>query len=125
MSSIEELFTEIIALQRELLSTLKLEEKYFIEGKQKQAETFQEEMFSLKKQIRTLRNSLKIALSNEKSDDVGQTSLQEQHETLKKKINELTKSNKKISQSPSPLTPQPEEKQEPKKPKHLLLEDET
>ena len=123
MSSLEEILSELICTLRELLAGLKLEEKSLLAGDLKMASTFTLGHQELKKKVQTLKTQLKKMSPQICPDDLEKTTLIEQQLSLEKKIHQVTKANKKLTQNPSftSLLTQPQEI--PKTKKHLIVED--
>lgn len=124
MSGAEELLSEIIALQRELLSNLKLEEQSLLDKDAKLVSAFHGSSLEMKKKIRALKLKFKKSIDESLlTENVEYTTLKEQQESLDKKIKEMGKSNKKILSSHPTLTLLPEDKEDKKR--HLLLEEDS
>ena len=95
MSLIEEVMSDIIALQRELLSNLKLEEKSFLEKDINLTSSLQGIFLELKKKISSKKTKLKKIVSDSCEElSVEFLNLEEQQVSLDRKIRELVKSNK-------------------------------
>lgn len=124
MSLIEEILSEIVTLQRELLTTLTIEEKNLMDKQPSYPPTFQSSIIEIGKKIRHHKLKLKKLLDgNKEEESVEHTTLKEQYESLDKKIKDIVKSNKKLRMKNPMLELFPEEKEEQKR--RLLLEEDT